>query len=84
MNNPVQQTLLGEVTDKYLRFHDQCWLIWGKLGVGPDTQYRLPPHAGELIRQTETRAGLKALFAELFQLDRDVLNRIRQIQLYKG
>ncbi|NLG24279.1 MAG: hypothetical protein GX558_02920 [Clostridiales bacterium] len=50
--------------------HGTCWKIWGQLGVGPQTDYRLPPNAGDLLLKPEAQAELKRLFAIVFENDR--------------
>jgi hypothetical protein len=77
-DNKKCKELFCEATDKYLHFHDQCWKIWGQLGVWPNTNYSLPSNVDELVEQETTKVELKQLFSELFQLDRDVLNILTQ------
>ncbi|MCL2707610.1 MAG: hypothetical protein FWF03_00690 [Defluviitaleaceae bacterium] len=57
--------------------HGTCWKIWAKLGVGPKTNYRLPPNAAELLLKPETRSELKRLFTIVFENDRVVLGLLR-------
>jgi hypothetical protein len=58
--------------------HGTCWKIWAQLGVGADTDFALPPGAGDLLLKRETQETLKRLFATVFENDRVVLKFLRE------
>lgn len=57
--------------------HGAGWEIWGALGVGPETGYRVTPRSAELILREETRERLKSLFGKIFENDRAVCAEIQ-------
>lgn len=58
--------------------HGICWKIWKQLGVGTETNYKLPENTAELLLKPETQAELKRLFAIVFENDRVVLGLLRE------
>ena len=72
------QKLLLEASDLHLHFHDQAWKVWGLLGVTPQTFYCVPPNINELLDKSSARAELKALFQELFTIDRQVSDLLQE------
>ena len=58
--------------------HGTCWKIWAQLGVGPKTNYQLPPDAEDRLLKPETQAELKRLFGIVFYNDRVVLELLRE------
>jgi len=75
-----EQLFLSYIADNRSETHGVCWKIWGLLGVGPKTGYRLPPDADELVLRSETRQELERLFALVFENDRTVLHALREAQ----
>lgn len=71
--------LLCEITHKYLQFHDLCWKIWGLLGSCPETSYTVASDVAERLIKQEVIDELKALFAKLFEIDRNVLSKLRHL-----
>lgn len=77
-DNDQYKRLLLEASDLHLHFHDQAWKIWALLGVGPQTHYCVPRNVNELLDKASVRAELKALFQELFAIDRQVCHLLRE------
>lgn len=69
---------LLEASDLHLRFHDQAWKIWALLGVSSQTFYCVPKNIHELLGKSSVRAELKALFGELFTIDRQVSHLLQE------
>lgn len=78
LDNNTYKKFLLEASDLHLHFHDQAWRIWALLGVSPQTFYCLPHNISELLDNASTRAELKALFQELFTLDRQVSHLLQE------
>lgn len=81
--NPAVRKKLGDIFFHYIadnrdETHGVCWKIWGQLGVGPKTGYRLAPDACERLLRPETQAELKRLFSLVFANDRAVLQVLRE------
>lgn len=72
------KNLLLQAADLHLRFHDQAWKIWGLLGVSPQTGYGLPRNIQEVLDKPSVRAEIKALFQELFAIDRQVSGLLQE------
>lgn len=70
--------LLLQAADLHLRFHDQAWQVWALLGVTPQTHYCIPGNINELLDKPSARAELKALFQELFAIDRQVSELLQE------
>jgi len=70
--------LLLQAADLHLRFHDQAWQVWALLGVTPQTHYCIPGNINELLDKSSARAELKALFQELFAIDRQVSELLQE------
>nr|HML48735.1 hypothetical protein [Clostridia bacterium] len=70
---------LRECMDLYFSTHDACWQIWGQMGVGPHTSYKLPIHVGKMMLDKERQEKLKALFAQIFGNDRAVLEKLQEV-----
>ena len=61
--------------------HGVCWKIWGLLGAGPQTGYRILPEARETLLCSDIQKELKRLFLIVFENDRAVLAGLREIDL---
>jgi hypothetical protein len=68
---------LRECMDLYFNTHDTCWQIWGQMGVGPHTNYKLPGHISQMMLDRERQEKLKELFAQVFGNDRAVLEKLQ-------
>ena len=69
---------LLEASGLHRRFHDQAWEVWALLGVTPQSFYCVPPDVDELLNKPSARAELKALFQELFTIDRQVSHLLQE------
>ncbi len=76
-NNKCKEFLL-KASNLHLHFHDQAWKVWALLGVSPQTHYCLPRNINELLDKASTRAELKSLFQELFDIDRQVSHLLQE------
>lgn len=72
------QNALGKAAKLHLHFHAQAWKVWALLGVSPQTGYNLPKNIDVLLNNTSTRAELRALYEELFALDKEVSLLLRE------
>ena len=72
----VQQRL-RECMELYYQTHDSCWQIWGQLGVGPHTSFKLPGHISQMMLVREREEKIKELFAEIFDNDRSVMEKLQ-------
>lgn len=70
-DNNEYKKLLSNASDLHLRFHDRAWEVWALLGVSSQTGYCLPHNIDKLLDKP-SRAKLKSLFRELFDIDREV------------
>ena len=75
----TEKVRLRECTDLYYNTHDNCWQIWGQLGVGPHTSYKLPGHISQIMLVRERQEKLKELFAQIFSNDHVVLERLQEL-----
>ena len=78
LDNDKWKKYLLEASALHLHFHDQAWKVWGLLGVSPQTFYCVPPNINELLDKSSTRTELKALFQELFAIDRQVSHLLQE------
>lgn len=78
LDNEKGKKFLLEASDLHLHFHDQAWKVWALLGVSPQTGYCLPRNISELLDKSAARAELKALFQELFAIDRQVSHLLQE------
>lgn len=67
------------MTDQYLKFHDLCWKVWGILGSSPKTGFRVADNVAERLGKQEVIDDLKDMFAKLFEIDRNVLLKLREM-----
>lgn len=79
-NDETVRTLLLECMEVYFNTHDTCWLIWGQLGVGPHTDYKLPNLISQMMLEREKQEKLKDLFTQIFNNDRAVLEKLLKIK----
>ncbi len=70
---------LRECMDLYFNTHDICWQIWGQMGVGPHTNYKLPNGISQMMLDKERQKKLKGLFAQVFGNDRAVLEKLQGV-----
>lgn len=68
---------LRTCVDLYFNTHDTCWQIWGQMGVGPHTNYKLPNRISQMMLDRDRQEKLKELFAQIFLNDRAVLERLQ-------
>jgi AraC family transcriptional regulator len=68
---------LRECMELYFNTHDTCWQIWGQMGIGPHTNYKLPSGISQMMLVKERREKLKELFEHVFGNDRAVLEKLR-------
>lgn len=71
------QVRLRECMDLYFNTHDICWQIWGQMGVGPHTNYKLPGHISKMMLDKKRQEKLKELFAQIFGNDHAVLEKLQ-------
>jgi AraC family transcriptional regulator len=71
------QVRLRECMDLYFNTHDTCWQIWGQMGVGPHTNYKLPGHISKMMLDKKRQEKLKELFAQIFGNDHAVLEKLQ-------
>ena len=71
---------LRECMNLYFNTHDTCWQIWGQMGVGPHTNYKLPNHISQMMLDSERKERLKDLFAQVFSNDLSVLAKLQDIR----
>ncbi len=70
---------LSECKDIYFNTHDTCWQIWGQMGVGPHTNYKLSSRISKMMLERERQEKLKELFARVFFNDSTVLKKLQDI-----
>lgn len=68
---------LRECKDFYYNTHDTCWQIWGQMGVGPHSSYKLPGHISQKMLDKERQEKLKELFARIFNNDKAVMEKLQ-------
>ena len=83
-NEGLKADLKKLVFDCYIRdgtgeTHGVCWKIWELLGASPKTNFRPGPDAGAKLLDPMVRKDLRALWQQVFDNDRTVLNGIREI-----
>ena len=66
------RTLLCDCRGLYFNTHDTCWEIWGQLGVGPHTNFKLPNLINPMMLDKDRQTNLKDLFARIVHNDRSV------------
>lgn len=76
-NDEKVRACLRECADLYSNTHDVCWNIWGQLGVGPHTNYKLPNNISQMMLDSERQKILKELFEQVFNNDRSVLEKLQ-------
>jgi hypothetical protein len=75
MTEEVQLRLL-ECSDLYFDTQSTCWQIWGQMGVGPHTSFKLPGHINKMMLNKERQEKLKGLYAQIFGNDQTVLEKL--------
>lgn len=70
---------LRECTGLYFNTHDTCWEIWGQLGVGPHTSFKLPNLISGMMLDQERQNNLKNMFSRIFDNDRFVLEKLSEL-----
>ncbi len=75
---------LRECMDLYFNTHDTCWKIWGQMGIGPHTNYKLPNGISQMMLDKERQKKLKALFAQVINNDRIVSEKLQGIMNRSG
>jgi hypothetical protein len=73
----TEKVRLRECMDLYYNTHDTCWQIWGQMGVGLHTSYKLPGHISQMMLVRERQEKLKELFAQIFRNDHVVLEKLQ-------
>lgn len=73
----TEKVRLRECMDLYYNTHDTCWQIWGQMGVGPHTSYKLPGHISQMMLVRERQEKLKELFAQIFSNDYVVMEKLQ-------
>ncbi len=73
----TEQIRLRESMDLYFNTHDTCLQIWGQLGVGPHTNYKLPGHISKMMLDKTRQEKLKELFAQILGNDHAVLEKLQ-------
>ena len=59
--------------------HGICWRIWNLLGVSAETGFGPAPDSGERLLTGNVKNELKALFAAVFQNDKEILSALRSV-----
>ena len=67
------------IADNHDETHGVCWKIWGLLGVGPETEYRITPESAGRLLNHETRSEIKRLFQIVFDNDSIILAELNRI-----
>lgn len=67
------------IADNSSETHGLCWKIWELLGTGPASGYAPGEDAQRQILRPGVQAALKALFGQVFENDREVLRRLREL-----
>lgn len=78
-DDKTSQAQLRECGGIYFNTHDTCWQIWGQLGIGPHTNYKLANLISQMMQDGERREKLKSLFAQIFNNDRIVLEKLQEL-----
>lgn len=76
-NDENVRACLRECADLYSSTHDLCWNIWGHMGVGPHTNYKLPNNISQMMLDKERQKMLKELFIQVFNNDRSVFEKLK-------
>ncbi len=79
VDGETSQAQLRECGGIYFNTHDTCWQIWGQLGIGPHTNYKLANLISQMMQDGERREKLKSLFAQIFNNDRMVLEKLQEL-----
>ena len=75
--NETARASLSECMDLYFGIHDTCWQIWGQMGIGPHTNYKLPSGISQMMLDKERQEKIKELFDQVFGNDRAVLEKLQ-------
>lgn len=78
-DDETAQSILGECAGIYFDTHDTCWQIWGQLGVGSHTEYRLPNLINQMMLDKTRQEKLKELFSRIWDNDRAVWEKLSLI-----